>query len=438
MDGHFQVIVPPAMIGTWNNEAIKYLASNCKDLDGGLVFIIAHAEMGKGFAQVRTHSTGLGGARKKLPRQSAQDCLIKFSETYKKNVYGNKLYGVYAKGIPQQDSSRYVIVTSAKSWESQVHRQWKKERHVYYPGKKAAEAKTQEFQLINPAFVVVDEAHLNTKSYSGHFQVLNDIQSTCEYKLKAIFLTGTPLTKSPEDLKAMLFALQDSNWMEKDHFLNRICNTKIDLMISDFKSVTSSNDPKLADITKQLWGTLHKVMIRRTNDSQWFGANMKTPVKTNHCAVNINIPDEYKTDLSVFHETIKNNLKKNMSVTYEKGKKVEKISDAKIISETRLYQMASSLPFLFKFWADPNHRQYRFQSQEITPYFTQEGEMLPECVLCNYIDTILTTSPKLDYIGRVLDSWGPKDGKLIILTNFVLVAFCATAVYLPSYPLYGL
>lgn len=196
-------------------------------------------------------------------------------------------------------------------------------------------------------------------------------------------------------------------------------------MANNFKKVTSLDDTQLAAIIGDIWRNLHEVMIRRTNDSKWHGNNIKEPVNTNTQHRKVAIPKAYLPQLQQLHQMILTNLKKKVTRTVEDGKEVEKISNSKVLSETRLYQLASSLPFLLHFWASPENHAYRFRAQDVFEFLDHNGQMMSSYALHPHIKTILTNSPKLDFIGEILDQWQPGDGKLLILTKFVLVAFFA-------------
>ena len=57
--------------------------------------------------------------------------------------------------------------------------------------------------------------------------------------------------------------------------------------------------------------------------------------------------------------------------------------------------------------------------------------MVSDCPLYSHIKEILATSFKLDYIGRVLEAWDEaKDGKLLVLIEFVVVAFFVVEIRL--------
>lgn len=50
-----------------------------------------------------------------------------------------------------------------------------------------------------------------------------------------------------------------------------------------------------------------------------------------------------------------------------------------------------------------SHAKYQMTSKDTKNWIT-DGEMDPNCPLYPYVDRILNTSPKLDFIGEVLDA----------------------------------
>lgn len=214
IDGFFQVIVPPAMVGTWRTEAEEYLELTAARLYGNLVVIVAHGDLGKGTPSVYGHKNDLLGVPAALPKESRPGCQWKKDELGHqmlkngKPILGAKLSGQYAKAIPRRDSSRYIVITTYQSWSDQVHDALKHQID-FYTTPEAAKGEHQQLHLVNPGVVIIDEAHLCQKQGAGHYQTLSKIQDCLLRKVKAIFLTGTPLTKGPEDLRAMLWTLQE-------------------------------------------------------------------------------------------------------------------------------------------------------------------------------------------------------------------------------------
>ena len=97
----------------------------------------------------------------------------------------------------------------------------------------------------------------------------------------------------------------------------------------------------------------------------------------------------------------------------------------------------ADLPFFAQFWNGSNiNLRTKFLSQDMTD-FLHDGKMTTGCPLHKYRTTTCRTSPKLQYIGKIPSSLKPAHGKVLILTEFVLVVYFAKRVslsraYLPE------
>lgn len=78
----------------------------------------------------------------------------------------------------------------------------------------------------------------------------------------------------------------------------------------------------------------------------------------------------------------------------------------------------------------PGHAKYQMTSKDMKIWI-KDGEMDPDYPLHPYVDRIVSTSPKLEFVGEVLDIRDEKEnGKLVIHSEFVVVAFMVSQVCL--------
>lgn len=444
VDGPMLVIVPPAMVSDWREDIERLIKEDKTDERSG-VYIIAHEAYGKGSAKVSSWKDELIGIRPQIPSQLESDeepdadAPLVWNDRMGRFVLKSPVKGKYLSGRPQAGSSRFLIITTAGSYEGHVQAPLTSKGYEWYSGSKQGKSNSVKgIPLVCPAITVVDEAHLVRQENAGHFGIINKIQRACNYVVKTAWLTGTLFGKRPSDVAAIFKAMQfNGAWTEgKLAGLNAEAMNRIDLAymgiedsIRQGTSIQKHSSKLIDEIMRDLTSALWEVMIRHTSDSIWFSKCIKKPLPHTDLDINISFPAKYTPLLINFDRAIKTELQAIKPPPRQPaGKPV--ISKTRILSCARLYRIASSLPFMLKFWSRPENTKFQMTSAQMKEWI-KDGKMDPDCPLYSHIEEILATSPKLDYIGRVLDAWDDeKDGKLLVLTEFVVVAFFVVLVCL--------
>ena len=444
VDGPTIVIVPSAMVLDWK-EGIESLIEEDKNDKRSGVFMIAHEAYGKGSQKVTAWKDSVIGIRPQIPSQLEQDeepdpdAPLIWNDRMNSFVLRSTVKGKYLEGRPQTGSSRFLIVTTAGSYNGHVQEHLTSQRYTWFSGPKQGKSNVAKgIPLVCPAMIVVDEAHLVRQENAGHFGIVNRIQRACNYVVKTAWLTGTPFGKRPSDVAAIFKVMQyNGAWTEGKlarlnvDAMKRIDEAYIEIEDGIRKGTTiHKQSSKMIDsIMQEMADALEEVMVRHTAESSWFGKSIKKPLPHTDIDIKVTFPPEYRPLLDQFDQTIKQNLQSIKPPPRQRaGKPI--ISKKRILSSARLYRIASSLPFLLEFWSHSENLSYQMTSSDMKKWI-KDGKMDPECPLYPHIDEILSTSPKLDYIGEVLDAWDEeKDGKLLILTQFVVVAFFVVEVCL--------
>lgn len=445
VDGHIEIIAPPGMLGTWKLEVTRWYDRRVSASDDNIVWVTAHNIVGKGGEQMLKYRNLLSGDRVELPEEGDADCVYIQSERHGK-VLSTALSGKYQRGYPRLNSSRLVVITSYQSWEGQVKRAADTMRYLIYPGAKAWKAESKEFYLINPALVIIDEAHECQDKFAGHFSILNHIEGMCNYQVKKIFLTGTPIRKSPGDLEAMIWSLQTPGWDEKDHFLYGLRVAQITKLKSLYEKVKTPDDPGLHAVIQELSSNIHQLLIRRTGECRWHGSNLREPILSSRQDHRISFPQRFSASLSTFDEKMRASVMAARAVKQQvpsRGIQASGADTSIILNLTRRYRMVASLPYLAEFWSKEDNADQTLLATQTQAWLNDDARLDKACPLHRHIGTILNFSPKLDFIGSVLDKMVDGEGKLVVLTEFLVVGYFVAEVCLrpplPSlfYSFYG-
>ena len=240
MDRRILIVDLPAMVLNWKEDVEKFCGPIDKDSSkqpspdaNDLTFLIAPEEFSKGADKVERHADELKGV---LPEAESiingddpmdVDLDYKWDDERKAHVLASSPGGQYYRALPQMDSSRFIIITTAQSYPGHVAKHLRSRSHTYCTGGKLKKSNLSSvFPVVCPALVSVDEAHLVRQASAGYFALYRGIESRCEYTLESIWPTGTPFGKRPSDILAMTSAMQLNNeWT--DNPLGRLSNTAL-------------------------------------------------------------------------------------------------------------------------------------------------------------------------------------------------------------------
>ncbi|KAL9025968.1 MAG: hypothetical protein Q9196_005295 [Gyalolechia fulgens] len=392
-----------------------------------MVFITAHQELKRTGADIDKYSGLLGGTLVSRPSASTLGCKYRRDDpalkAYRPELLVAKLGDQWRKGYPKATSSRIVLVTSYQSWPRRVLGNVPVHRYQYSATPKAHRLDPDEITIVTPALVFVDEAHECQGDKCGHYATLNQINSMCDYRVKKVFLTGTPIKKGPGDLLAMIIHLEDIEWDDPQHFMHGLRSSVIVDMQEKFKKITSPDDHQLSSLTNSLAQLVPKVMIRRTNQSRWFGMNMRPPVEMNKQDATVNFPAQYIPFLEQFDERIRHRFRDQQMAQQQKrsGGDPGAVSKKALLSTTRYYRMMTSIPFLAQYWSTEQNTEETFLNESMVHWLDVECRIRPECPLYPHLETIIKTSPKLEFVGRILGGMVRGQGKLLILSEYLLV-----------------
>ena len=436
------------MVLDWKEDIEKFSPRRgTEQTDNHLTFIIAHEAYGKGAEKVTTWAHKLIGLLPRCYRDAEHegdpDLHLKLHEKSGQWVHTLLPSGRYQIAAPQRGSSQFIIVTTTGSYDGHVEKYLQQRGPDYYTGDK--QGKKNSGKLIPascPAMVVVDEAHLVRREGAGHFAVVNGIQQNCRHILKTVWLTGTPFGKQPSDIAGMVVSMQAAgDWKEEP--LSALSITAIRALDRQFttlesrvkqKSITHRQGSREIDLL--IGGialALPQICVRHTTESTWFGKCLKKPIRGTDVDREVGFPAIYRAAYEQFDSNVKSQLlaeQRSLQENVRQGGEDAIVNSRKIYSMARMYRIASSLPFLVRFWNMPGMAGYQLTSREMDEWI--EGDSLrTDCPLTPHIDSILRHSEKLEYIGQILDHWDEStDGKLLILSEFIVVAWFAAEVSL--------
>ena len=450
IDGCMLILVPPAMVLDWKEDIEKFCRPVDKVLNrkpppeaNDLTFLIAHEEYGRGADKVEKHVNDLRGVLPDVELTVVDnnpmdpDLDYKWDEEKEAYVLAGSPRGQYCRVMPPENSSRFVIITTTQSYAGHVGKHLKSRPYTYYTGAKLRKAnQTTPFAAVCPAFVIVDEAHLVRQMTAGHFALYRDIEGRLDYPLRSIWLTGTPFGKRPSDIIAMTSCMQINNqWTDEP--LIRLSVAALSELDEKFvaleaevkrgsigqKEYTKAVDEMIAPLAS----AMPQICVRHTSESDWFFKRLKEEIPNSNADVEVVFPSQYQHALGIFTQTIKETLAKEKIQMMRKDKDAI-IGEKRILSTARLFRIAASLPFLVQFWNKAENAKIQLTSKEMKEWIGKDGELVEECPLVPYVDDILSSSPKLEYVGKVLDNWDDEDGKLLVLSEFVVVAFFVALV----------
>ncbi|KAL9041310.1 MAG: hypothetical protein Q9180_001361 [Flavoplaca navasiana] len=428
-DGHFQIIAPPGMLGTWIREWAKFYKP--ADPAQKMELVVGHSSLGKGtatFGDRVTLADGsvyalrelLTGPTPSLPAAPQGDEHCEYREANGEWVLRSGPTGRYRKSSPRLDASRLVVVSSHQSWTKHVKDAAPEHVRWYTNTEKGYKLSPQRFQTIVPGMVIVDEAHTCTSSAAGHYKVMKDIDSMTLHTVKKVLLSGTPIRKGPGDLIAMIEAMESKDWKQPGHFLNGLTAAKLKTLNDKFSDVRTIHDAGLQAIIDAIAKLMPLVAIRRTNESRWFHLSLRPPVESIRQDREVEFPPQYLPVLNKLRDHVAAHI--DETKTSDGG-----VSKTQMTSMTRLYRMTSNTPFLASFWSMHGTAEYKFLATDMQKWLFEDGTLSPDCPLVKHAAEIRANSPKLDFIGKVLDTMtNPGTGKLIIVTDFL---WCAWSVF---------
>ncbi|KAL9037174.1 MAG: hypothetical protein Q9180_003871 [Flavoplaca navasiana] len=425
-DGHFEIISPPMMLGSWVREWAKFYKPT--NSDDKLEFVVGHTSLGKGtttFGQKVKLSDGsirrldelLTGPAPTLPLPPHGDENCHYREADGRWILESAPTGPHRKGSPRYDSSRLVVLTSYQSWPTQVKNAASEHTYWYSNTPKGQKMTPKTFRTITPGMVIVDEAHTCSSSGAGHYSIVDEMDKMTSYTVKKIFLSGTPIRKGPGDLIAMIEALESPVWNEEGHRLNGLTSQNLKYINEKFKEVKTIRDLGLQAVIDGIARLIPLVAIRRTNESKWFDLPLRPPIKSVKQDREMGFPPKYLPALNNLRDHIAGQLNNTLTLGGE-------ISKTELRSMSRLYRLASNTPFLAQFWSQDDNVKHRFLSEDMKKWLGEDGTLSPACPLTKHAAEIRANSPKLDFIGTILDSMTDSNtGKLLIVTDFVVSAW---------------
>ena len=434
-DGHFEILAPPGMLGTWLREWTKFYLP--ADPASQMELVLGHGSLGKGtatFSQQVTLADNsvcrlselLTGPIPSLPAAPEGDEHCHYREVNGRWVLQDAPTGPYLKSSPRFDSSRLVVVSSHQSWSTHVDRASPEHVYAYTNTEKGAKYTYKRFRTITPGMIIVDEAHTCTSSSAGHYKVMNQIAGMTFHTIKKVLLSGTPIRKGPGDIIAMIEAMESAAWKQPGHFLHGLTAANLKVLNKKFLEVKSIDDDGMQDIINGIAGLMPLVAIRRTNESKWFGLPLRPPIEAVKLVIEVGFPDKYRSALGNLRERVIAEL--NQSRTLDGD-----IDKTQMSSMTRLYRMTSNAPFFAEFWSKPGNAQYKFLAEDMKDWLDEDGNLSSDCPLARHAAEIRANSPKLDFIGSILDTMtDPTTGKLMIVTDFVASAWTVFDVSLSS------
>ena len=158
---------------------------------------------------------------------------------------------------------------------------------------------------------------------------------------------------------------------------------------------------------------LPEVMVRHTSESSWFGKHIKQPLPHTDVDVDVEFSSTFSPLLDQFSGIIRHQLQAIES-TPLKSADQPIISKKRILSMARLYRIASSLPFMLKFWSNPANIQYQTTSADMKKWLGRELQEIRAQLKSAAAESGRTGQWELSWnaVGRVCMCSGFKKRKL--------------------------
>ncbi|KAL8659728.1 MAG: hypothetical protein Q9226_000284 [Calogaya cf. arnoldii] len=276
-DGCTFIQVAPANIKEW----VKYIEEYVKLEELGITFIINHKDfqhrpLAPYIKKLRT-VRDMSDPNTKFPPSKAAEHPAAF-------------------GLPTPESTSFIVLTTYQTWD-RTCRTFESSRNYHHQVNRQKVVKTDKIMEFQCGFAIVDESHRITTPGSGHWRALERMRKDRPYlRFWSCFLSGTMLHTSPKDLAAAISIISSLSWQDERHTLYplRVDRLKEISNLLETQGTDPSADEKTDAFVDAFKRLLHRVLIRRNENSTWFKKSLIDLKPLEMRRVNVKFPEEHR------------------------------------------------------------------------------------------------------------------------------------------------
>ena len=304
--------------------------------------------------------------------------------------------------------------------------------------------KAQNISALIAALIAIDEAHRYSNKDVAPWTLIRKLAFNHREPsiASALPMSGTPLVVGPSNLMGPLSVMKDPRMItdDDDDDPHGLTLAELDVFAKRWREMTyrlQKNTLTVEDIkplTKEFREKIKPFVIRRTKQSLWFRqpllpvppAEVRTIHDIPYCERYRSMYDEIKLR---FKDRIAAELKRKQDEWDQLPEKDQEhrvrptqVSETFCVTLGRQLMLAASIPWLLRHWLAnwDNPDKYRaadFQAQ----YLDGSGRMKANCPLHEALKH-REDVPKFTYLDRVLQQVHREGGKLLIFTQYLVVA----------------
>lgn len=205
-------------------------------------------------------------------------------------------------GRPTSSSTYIWLLTTWGTWESRVEPKFAESHKWTHKVKRSTIAEQETINRIHVGFAAVDECHSVKTPTLGPWRVLGSMKAERpSYRFWSVSASETLITADPMDVAAPLALAGSSSWDNSEHPYKKLTTGSLSRMkkaIDNNREKNTTEARKLASEAVQTFESLiPKVMIRRHNQSRWFGDRLVDLPKLWRKSAKASFPEEHRASL---------------------------------------------------------------------------------------------------------------------------------------------
>ncbi|KAL8833614.1 MAG: hypothetical protein Q9176_007908 [Flavoplaca citrina] len=276
-DGCTIIFVPPPNIQEWVDHIEEHV--DLKRL--GIEFVVAYKDV--------THRPLHPHIRKLKTIRDPNDPNAQFPRS-------KKAQHPAAFGLPTLESTSIWVLTTYQTWNIECKKFDFKRKYTYQEkGEKKTEPDTiHEFQC---GMAIIDESHKVSTIGAGHWRPLERMRRDRPHlRFWCLAMSGTILHTSPRDIAAPISIMSSRSWDKPEHPLHDL---RVERLL-EADSLLSNQDPdspwdgKLQTFIDRFKTLLYRVLIRRNENSTWFGQPLIDLPPLEKRAVHVKFPEKHR------------------------------------------------------------------------------------------------------------------------------------------------
>lgn len=419
-DGPTTFLVPTSTLDSWSDKIAE--AVDLKAL--GVFLLICHS------SSVDTSLVMTTQIRDTL--KTVRDPNIQLSRTKAVDEPSDR-------GYPSAESTSIWILTTWQSWEPQVAKHFKERHDFSYTEKKVKKKEREEISRILCGTFVVDECHMVKTAMKGPWKIIGSMkQDWPDARGWCVGLSGTIISADPTDIMAPLDIFRSSSWDDSTHPLHNLRPTALRDMkrlIDRAKETEQEKDQNAAkDAVRVFAARLPNVLIRRHEDSRWYGERLMELPPLNFFEIKVKFPqkyhDAYATMISHWKQQNMTRLLQLQTAwdanrhqqAFLKSHPVRptELETKSVINTSRMLRVCSDIPHLSVVTGTVPSDVMRWTNEGVIKACmnSADARLKAECPLAICYPDLIKTCTKLRAIEQILSMKKYKTAPALIMSSF--------------------